>query len=71
MMTVSLAAASGSFSARKRSSPTFARPIALSIPLLASTMRHGGLPSRGSRVIDFVTIAPMAEGASTPASSLT
>src|SRR5688572_16544574 len=51
----------GTFSARNRSRPTLARPIALSIPPRVSTIRAGSLPLRSSRVIDFVTNAPRRE----------
>src|SRR6185436_15870998 len=48
----------GTFSARNRSSPTFASPIALSIPARVSTILAGSFPLRSSRVIDLVTNAP-------------
>src|SRR4051812_8402454 len=51
----------GTFSARNRSSPTFASPIALSIPARVSTIRVGSLPARSSRVMDLVTNAPSLE----------
>src|SRR2546423_12731863 len=49
---------SGTFSAKKRLRPTFANPIALSIPARTSTIRAGSLPDRSSAVIDLVTNAP-------------
>ena len=47
----------GSASARKRSRPGFASPIAFSMPASVSAIRTAGLPSRGSGVIVFVTNA--------------
>src|SRR5260221_9487782 len=51
----------GTFSARNRSSPTLASPIAFNIPARVSTIRAGSFPARSSRVIDFMTNAPSRE----------
>ena len=40
------------------STPIFANPIELIIPDEVSTIRGGGFPSLGFKVIDLVTIAP-------------
>ena len=40
--------------------PTFCRPIELSIPAAVSTVRGGGLPARGCKVVPLQTMAPRA-----------
>jgi len=42
----------------KASTPTLARPIAFNIPAGVSTILCGGLPLRGFKLSDFVTIPP-------------
>src|SRR5438874_1301738 len=51
-------ASTGSFSATNRSRPTFARPMALSMPPAVSTMRAGALPFRSRTVTLLVVNAP-------------
>ena len=59
MIAVGTSAASfGSFWSRKARSPTFSRPIELSIPEGVSNMRCGGLPARGLSVTVLVTMPP-------------
>ena len=58
MILVSISLKYGSFSERNCFSPTFCRPIALSIPPAVSIIRGGGFPIIGSSDIPFTTIAP-------------
>ncbi len=58
---VSIPSSRGSFSEMNASTPTFCRPMALSIPHGVSTMRGAGLPCRGFRESPFTTIAPRRE----------
>jgi hypothetical protein len=59
----------GSFSLRKRASPTFSSPMLLSIPAGVSATRVGALPARGSTVTVFVTTPPSVERSTTCAYS--
>ncbi len=69
MTVVGTPAIRGPTCSSNASIPMFARPMALSMPALVSRMRQVSLPSRASRVIDLVTIAPTFERSSTSASS--
>ena len=55
---VSVKSSDGRISSTTLSTPGFCRPIALSMPIGVSYTRCGGLPSRGSRVVPFSTMAP-------------
>jgi len=48
----------GSFSVQNASTPTFASPMALSMPDAVSQTRGGGLPGRGSRLSPLVQMPP-------------
>src|SRR5690348_14070320 len=60
----------GRWSSQKRSSPGLASPIEFTIPAGVSTIRGGGLPSRGRRVTVLVTKAPSPSVPAASASSV-